>query len=135
MNIKEANQCLADLKNQVDKLKNLKFTVSNGETPSAVVVYVDDMQRMANSIYDSMYSAINHCHSRINDLEEDIYKWRYDHLKGHLPNAKTPTQMTKCLEVLGMEDDFEVAKNYISVAKTRQGIVATASYNNESTKI
>lgn len=114
-------ETLAAIKTGLDKLKESKGQENHSP-----------MEAMRDEMMERMYGALNYVHERISGVEDTLWEFRSQHLKGHLPNPKTPTQMERALKGLGLQDEFEVVKPMISVASTRQGQVLNASYSKES---
>ena len=107
--------CHAELKkfNDTFKAKADDMTPKDGEdkedeescSKEDLGKVVDMVYRMADSLY-----------SYISMVDQSSFEWAQTHQKGHLPNAKTPSQLEKAIKVLGMGEDYEVQKTKISVA-------------------
>lgn len=84
-------------------------------------------------IWDSMYSMVNNIYSYVDYIAEKIYKQQEIHAEhvnnGHFPKIKTATQMQKCLEMMNAEDDFEIKKPVISMAKINKNLIIEATFN------
>ena len=113
----QLKESLASLKTSIETFKEAK-----GQPEP------DMFRKMCGEIYDSLYAATNYLHDRIDRTNADVAGWKADHNKGHLPPMKTPSQMDKALKVLGLQDDFQVARPTISVAHSRVGSTAFIQY-------
>lgn len=116
MNLEQMQETLAKVKTGLDKLKE-----SAGE--------MNEMDKMRMEMMDSMYYALDYVHSRVNDLDDRFYNWSSTHMKGHIPAAKTASQMQHCLDVLGMDGDYNVMKPNIVMSAIKGNKVITARYN------
>lgn len=67
-------------------------------------------------VVDLVYSIADNLYSYINMIDKSTWDWSQTHKNGHLPNAKTPSQLEKAIKALGMSDDYEVEKTKISMA-------------------
>lgn len=82
----------------------------------------DSIEEIVQDIYTDMYYLINSLRQYMYQQDDASYaKWN-DHSKGHLPNAKTPSQMEKALKVLGMDQDYSVARPTIYATRTNAGL-------------
>ena len=112
--LEELRQAMASLQSEMENLKGK----AKGEDPmqpyndhvNMMMQQMHNMRAYMDMMADDMYARHNSSDKR-----------HADHLQGHLPPAKTPTQMKACLKALGMDSDYEVKKPVITVAKSKWG--------------
>ena len=69
----------------------------------------DQINQLHDCIHDlwqelkSNQSSTDSAHRRLDDVGDEMYK----HTQGHLPPAKSSSQMQKMLEKLGLDDDYQ----------------------------
>lgn len=113
MNIpKELQELRANTEELVKKYKEIKAMPSDVVSPD----YNNRMQDMK----DMIFNMISYLHTRINNLEDGFYQYKWDHAQNHLPNPSTPSDMQTALDNLGLAKDFEVKKRAI-YASTKCG--------------
>lgn len=93
-----------------------------------------DMNPEMRNMYDQMCGMINNIYSYADylykiqrDNHEQLRGDFQNHKKGHVP-AMTPSQMKKHLENIGAEDDYEISKPTINMAKSGGRLILEASY-------
>lgn len=95
---------------------------SKADAPVQSQMSYDDMCQIMNSMYNDMYQMVSSVRNYMYSIEDQSYaKWQ-SHGKGHLPNARTPSQMQKVLKVLGMDQDYDVVRPTITATRTNAGL-------------
>lgn len=95
----------------------------------------DSCESRANELFDYAMRICANLSDRITYLGDAFYQYTYQHNKGHIPPIKSASTMEKALKALGMGEDYEVSKPWVSVAKDSRGIVsAVAAFHKNETK-
>ncbi len=66
---------------------------------------------------EAMYAMVNHIHSRISSLADDMYGYQNNHQSGHLPKIVGADKMNKALAALGLDGDYQAEKKSIYASK------------------
>ena len=91
----------------------------------------EDLENLARSLYSSLdyyYRYIENVYSKIYSVENNMWQALSDHMIGHIPKIKSTEQMTKVLEVIGLDKEYEIVKQKIyasdgTVSKTLMELV------------
>jgi len=87
-----------------------KFAVAYCDEPkSAPKANAEYTAEAMEKVYSYFQSEFNYMWRRIDAISEELWK----HKDNHLPCPKTPSQMQKAIDALGMGDDYEVEKKKI----------------------
>jgi len=78
---------------------------------------------------DTMYKMISNVHDRIDYLSNAISEWVQQHQNGHIPAAKSASQMKNAIKNLGWSEDYEVMTPKVSVATAGNTVTAEITYN------
>ena len=59
---------------------------------------------------DMMYQIMNNLRNFIYSVEAEMYNYQREHQVGHLPVIQGAGKMQHCLEVLGLDDDYDIQR-------------------------
>ncbi len=108
MNTKEKFEELTQSFAEIDKnFKEIQAKSKIAEAPSPTT----------QDCMDAMYAMINHVHSRISALADDMYGYQSKHQDGHLPKIVGAGAMNKALAALGMDSDYAAQKKTVYASK------------------
>ncbi len=100
----------------------IKGSIEKGEDGKVILAYEVEKSSAPTITEEQLYNSINsvyrYCDNEMRYLNERIsglYRVLSNHFDNHLPSPKTPSQMTKAVKALGLEEDYEVKKNTIYV--------------------
>jgi len=111
-----------------EKLNQLKTMIATSqENLKKMQAEMPEDDRM-NKMMKEMYRYMDYVMGYIYEMEASGYKQWERHNVGHIPSVKGAGKMQAVLEALGLDDDYEVYKPMISVAKTKRGMEIEASY-------
>ncbi len=97
MNTKEKFEELTQSFAEIDKnFKEIQAKSKIAEAPSPTT----------QDCMDAMYAMINHVHSRISALADDMYSSQRKHQEGHPYPLLTASHKTNYLKACGMEADY-----------------------------
>lgn len=112
MKIKEFKQSLATINDIKQKIKAFEEKAQESDLENKVSR--DELFSELNSMFSFIMDEIDFVHMRLNRFVDD-------HLDGHLPKIKSNQQLNQALDVLGLDDEYEVVPQRVSVAYNQEG--------------
>lgn len=111
------DQKLEELKTSIaslqGELKQLNAAMADIPMEDKVKEHLSNMYNAMYRMNDAVYSYVDRVSARLSD---HIYA-------GHLPPIKSPGKMNKALKALGIDDDYEVGKHYVSCASKNNYVI------------